>query len=75
VHELFNGLHMRPLANRLEVIVTDDHVDEDWQLKQIEATMGPYRDQLHQIDAEMVEALEDTQELRAPNPAAGREDA
>jgi NAD(P)H-dependent FMN reductase len=69
MHQLFNGLHMRPLANRLEVTITDDDVDEEWQLKDAEATMSPYREALHQIDAEMVEALEDTQELRAANPA------
>jgi len=32
--------------------------------------MSPYRDQLREIDAQMVEALKDTQEPHAANPAA-----
>jgi NAD(P)H-dependent FMN reductase len=62
MYQLFDGLHMRSLPRRLEVIITDDHVDGDWQLKDVETTMSPYREQLHQIDAQMVEALEDTQD-------------
>ena len=70
MNQLFHGLHMRPLPGRLELIITDDHVDEQWQLKDLEATMSPYRDQLREIDAQMVEALKDTQEPDAANPAA-----
>ena len=70
MNQLFHGLHMRPLPGRLELIITDDHVDEQWQLKDLEATMSPYRDQLREIDAQMVEALKDTQEPHAANPAA-----
>lgn len=60
MNQLFHGLHMRPLPGRLELIITDDQVDEEWQLKDIDATMSPYRDQLREIDAQMVQALRDT---------------
>jgi NAD(P)H-dependent FMN reductase len=70
MNQLFGGLHMRPLRGRVELKITDDEVDEQWQLKDLEATMGPYRDQLREIDAQMVEALKDTQEVRDANLAA-----
>jgi NAD(P)H-dependent FMN reductase len=69
MNQLFGGLHMRPLPGRVELKITDDDVDEQWQLKDIEAIMSPYRGQLRDIDAQMVEALKDTQELHAPNRA------
>jgi NAD(P)H-dependent FMN reductase len=72
MRQLFDGFHMRPLQDRVEVVITDDQVDSQWQLKDVEATMGSYRDQLRQVDAEMVEALQDSQEQRAdatPPPA------
>jgi NAD(P)H-dependent FMN reductase len=56
---VIDGLRMRALPDRLEVSIADDQVDQDWQLKDLEATMSPYRDRLHQIDAQMIEALED----------------
>jgi NAD(P)H-dependent FMN reductase len=62
MRQLFDGLHMRPLQDRVEVVITGDQVDSQWQLKDVEATMSPYRDQLRQVDAEMVEALQDSQE-------------
>jgi NAD(P)H-dependent FMN reductase len=70
MNQLFGGLHMRPLRGRVELKITNDDVDEQWQLKDLEATMSPYRDQLREIDAQMVEALKDTQELHAANLAA-----
>lgn len=57
LHQVFNGLHMIPLADRVEVVVTDQQVDENWQLKDVEETMAPYREQLVAIDAGLVEAL------------------
>jgi NAD(P)H-dependent FMN reductase len=70
MNQLFGGLHMRPLPGRVELKITDDQVDEKWQLKDLETTMSPYRDQLQDIDAQMIEALKDTQEPRAANLAA-----
>jgi NAD(P)H-dependent FMN reductase len=67
IRQVFDGLHMRPLADLVEVVITDDDVDQQWQLTDLEATMGPYREQLRRVDAEMIEALEDSQEQRAVN--------
>ena len=52
---------MRPLETRLEVVITDDQVDHEWQLTDLAATMRPYTKLIRQLDAEMVEALEDSQ--------------
>lgn len=46
---------------RLEVVITDDQVDHDWQMTDLAATMRPYAKLIRQLDAEMIEALEDTQ--------------
>jgi NAD(P)H-dependent FMN reductase len=58
---VLDGIHMRQLDDRLEVVITDDAVDENWQLRDLEALMHPYRAQIRTIDAQMVEALEDSQ--------------
>jgi len=49
---------MRPLTGRLELVITEDDVDDLWQLKNLEAIMSPYREQTRTIDAQMLEALE-----------------
>lgn len=72
IRQVFDGLHMRTLEDRVEVIITDDQVDESWQLKDLEATMHPYRDQLRRIHGQMVEALEDSQDQDTTNPSAVR---
>jgi NAD(P)H-dependent FMN reductase len=59
---VLEGLHMRPLRDRLEIVITDDKVDEDWQLRDLDATLDPYREQVRQLDAQLVEALVDTQQ-------------
>ncbi len=61
LREVLNGLHMRALDDRVEIVITDDDVDGSWQLKDLDATMRPYREQTRTIDAQMVEALKDTQ--------------
>jgi NAD(P)H-dependent FMN reductase len=61
LHGVLEGLHMRPLENRLEIVITDDDVDEHWQLRDLDATLRPYLPQVTQLDAQMVEALTDTQ--------------
>ena len=58
---VLDGIHMRQLDERLEVFITDKDVDENWQLRDPEALMQPYRAQVRTIDGQMVEALEDTQ--------------
>jgi NAD(P)H-dependent FMN reductase len=59
--EVLNGLHMRILDDHVEAIITDDDVDGDWQLIDPGATLAPVRPQLAKIDAEMTEALTDSQ--------------
>jgi NAD(P)H-dependent FMN reductase len=62
IQQVFAGLHMRPLANHLEVSITDDQVDANWQLTDLQATMRPYLGQARALDTQMSEALTDTQE-------------
>jgi NAD(P)H-dependent FMN reductase len=61
MHSILEGLHMRPLEDRLEIVITDEDVDEQWQLRDLNATLRPYLGQLRQFDAQLVEALTDTQ--------------
>lgn len=56
-HQVLEGVHAQTLKDRVEVIVTAEHVDEEWQLRDIELTMRPYLAQVRQIDVQMVEAL------------------
>jgi hypothetical protein len=52
---------MRELPAHLQVVISDDDVDDDWQLGDLDAVMHPYQAETKTIDAQMVEALEDTQ--------------
>lgn len=54
---VLGGLHIRELLDHLEVIITLDDVDDNWQLRDLDLTLGPYRDQTRTIDAEMVAAV------------------
>jgi NAD(P)H-dependent FMN reductase len=58
---VLDGLHMRKLDDHLEVIISGDDVNENWELRDLETLMRPYRAQIRTIDAQLVEALEDTQ--------------
>ena len=60
-HVILQGLHMRELDDHLELIIADDDVDENWQLRELDATLRPYLAQARAIDAQMVEALKDSQ--------------
>jgi NAD(P)H-dependent FMN reductase len=64
-HGVLEGLHMRPLESRLEIIIVDDDVDEFWQLRDLDATLRPYLGQVAELDTELVEMLADT---RASGP-------
>ncbi len=55
---VLEGLHMRPLSDRLEIAVTDRDVDEHWQLRDLTTTLTPYREQIRQLDAQLVRAVE-----------------
>jgi NAD(P)H-dependent FMN reductase len=67
-HGVLEGVHMRPLEDRLEIVITDKDVDEDWQLRDLNATMRPYLQQVRQLDAQLVESLVDTQEVPSTDP-------
>lgn len=58
---ILQGLHMRALDDHLEAVITDDDVDENWQLRDIDATLRPYLAKTSMIDAQMVEVLDDSQ--------------
>jgi NAD(P)H-dependent FMN reductase len=60
-HGVLEGVHMRPLKDRLEIAIADEDVNEDWQLRDPSATLRPYLQQVRQLDAQLVEALTDTQ--------------
>jgi NAD(P)H-dependent FMN reductase len=51
------GLHMKELPAHLELVITDNDVDADWQLIDIETTLGSYREQIRGIDAQLAETL------------------
>jgi NAD(P)H-dependent FMN reductase len=56
--EVLMGLHMRPLDDRLELVITEDDVDADWQLKDLERTLRPYAGPMRTIAAQMRRALQ-----------------
>jgi NAD(P)H-dependent FMN reductase len=58
--EVLQGLHMR-ILDHVEAVITDDDLDEDWQLKDIRATLRPVIPALAAIDFQMTDALDDTQ--------------
>jgi NAD(P)H-dependent FMN reductase len=70
LRQVCNGLHMRPVETRIEVVITEEQVDGDWQLIDIDATMRPYADLIRRLDADMLEALEDSQEDPLPGSAS-----
>jgi NAD(P)H-dependent FMN reductase len=59
------GLHMVELDDHLEVVITKDDLDEDWQLRDLPATMAPYAAQIRAIDDQMVQALKLTRTAAA----------
>jgi hypothetical protein len=48
---------MRELDDHLEVVISLDDVDEDWQLKDLGSTLRPYVEQARTIDVQMIDAL------------------
>lgn len=54
---VMRGVGMRPLDSHIEVVIGRDDVDENWQIRDLEAVMAPYRDQLLTIDQQMSQAL------------------
>ncbi|MFZ0387546.1 MAG: hypothetical protein WAL22_17925 [Solirubrobacteraceae bacterium] len=39
---VLGGLHMRPLPTRLELIITDNDLDDEWQLTDLDEVMQSY---------------------------------
>lgn len=48
---------MSLLEDHLEIVITEDDVDDGWQLKDVAAVMAPYGEQIRRIDAQMTEAI------------------
>jgi len=55
--QVLAALHMRELDDHLEIVVTLDDVDADWQVKDLESVLSPHRDQIRRIDRQMADAL------------------
>jgi hypothetical protein len=48
---------MEQLPEHLELVITDKDVDDEWQLIDIEATLGSYHEQIRGLDAQLAEAF------------------
>jgi NAD(P)H-dependent FMN reductase len=62
---VFQGLHMVELADHLEIVISEDDVDEAWQLKDLDGLLSPYGQQMRVIDAEMTAALSTPHEVES----------
>lgn len=51
-HQIMLGLHMDPLATRVEAVFTDDDTDPSGRISDAERTFGGTRPALHAIDRE-----------------------
>ena len=60
IQGVFQGLHMKELADHLEVRITAEDVDDKGQILVLDAILTPYRSQIASIDAEMIAALAGT---------------
>ncbi|WP_419995536.1 NADPH-dependent FMN reductase [Streptomyces boninensis] len=58
---VLKGVHMCPLDDHLELVVTDDDVDNAWQLKDVNVTLHAYRGPIRVIGEQMTQALHDGQ--------------
>ncbi|ONI89639.1 flavoprotein [Actinosynnema sp. ALI-1.44] len=58
---VLHGLKMRVLDTHVEAVITEQDVDDAWQLRDLEGTLRPNRALLRKIDEEMTEALTDSQ--------------
>jgi NAD(P)H-dependent FMN reductase len=54
---VLEGLHMRPLEDRLEIAIAAADVDEEWQLRDRDALLRPYLEQVRRLDTQLIEAL------------------
>jgi NAD(P)H-dependent FMN reductase len=56
---VLTGLHMRTLSDNVELVITEADLDEDWQLKDIDATLRPFQEQTRALDTQMFQALKE----------------
>lgn len=61
MRSVFEGLKMQQLDNHVEVSISAEAVDEEFQLRDVDGTLQPYLEQTRALDAQMVEALLDVQ--------------
>lgn len=54
---VLDGLHMHELADHLEIVITEDDIDENWQLNDVETILQPHSGQIRVLDTQMIEAL------------------
>lgn len=54
---VLQGLHMRVLDDHIEAVISEDDIDENWQLKDVAATLDPNRPKIRRIDTQMSDAL------------------
>jgi NAD(P)H-dependent FMN reductase len=57
LNEVLQGLHMTLLEDHLEIVITEDDIDEAWQLVDLATVMAPYVEQTRTIDAQLTEAI------------------
>ncbi|MFC9437587.1 NADPH-dependent FMN reductase [Nocardia sp. NPDC057030] len=55
---VLRGLHMRPLDTRVGAVIAEQDVDENGQLRDLDATLDPNRALLRKLGAEMSRALD-----------------
>jgi NAD(P)H-dependent FMN reductase len=53
---VLQGLHMRVL-DHVGAVITEDDVNDDWQLVDVDATLRTNREQIQQVNAQLVAAL------------------
>jgi NAD(P)H-dependent FMN reductase len=56
-HQVMLGLHMDPIGTRVEALLADSDTDVTGRLRDVEATFGVTRPELHQIDREFRDQL------------------
>jgi NAD(P)H-dependent FMN reductase len=54
---VLNGLHMRVLDDHIQAVITQADVDENWQLRNANATLAAYLPAMRTIDAQLTAAL------------------
>jgi NAD(P)H-dependent FMN reductase len=56
-HQILQGVHMQEVDQHLELVITEADLDENWQLKDIDATFQPFAAQARRVDEQLAVAL------------------